>query len=117
LNSGLHTHKAGALLLEPHLQSIFALIIFGDGVSRTIFPGWPLTTILQISASQIAGITGVSSWHQANQSCLKRYNDCRLWIKGSKLLKPSLKEECTGIDMETQTFYTLYFIFQVPILF
>jgi hypothetical protein len=27
---------------------------------RTICPGWPLTVILPISASQVAGITGVS---------------------------------------------------------
>jgi hypothetical protein len=30
LNSGLCTHKAGTLPLEPHLQSIFALVIFEE---------------------------------------------------------------------------------------
>jgi hypothetical protein len=33
--------KAGALLLEPHLQPI--LLYFGDGISGTICPGWPQT--------------------------------------------------------------------------
>jgi hypothetical protein len=29
---------------------------------QTVCPGWPSTTILLISASQVAGITGVSHW-------------------------------------------------------
>jgi hypothetical protein len=33
---------------------------FGDGLSRTICPGWLQTMILLISASQVARITGVS---------------------------------------------------------
>jgi hypothetical protein len=49
----------------------FALIIFGDGVSRTICPGWPRTMILPISASQLARITGVSHWHPANTNSFK----------------------------------------------
>jgi hypothetical protein len=56
LNSGLHTCRAGALPLEPHIQSIL-LWLFGDRVSRTIFSFWPSTTILLISASQVVGIT------------------------------------------------------------
>jgi hypothetical protein len=34
-------------------------------VSWTICLGWPWTSVLQISASQVAGITGVSHWHLA----------------------------------------------------
>jgi hypothetical protein len=69
LNSQLHTCKAGALLLKPHLQSIL-LWLFGDGGSRTIFLGWPGTTIFLISASQVARITGVSHQCPASQAIL-----------------------------------------------
>jgi hypothetical protein len=31
LNSGFHTYKAGSLMLEPHLQFIFALLILEMG--------------------------------------------------------------------------------------
>jgi hypothetical protein len=34
LNSGLHTCKIGTLLLESHLQSIFALVILKMGSSE-----------------------------------------------------------------------------------
>jgi hypothetical protein len=51
--------KAGALPLESHLQSIL-LWLFWDGVSRTICPVRPQSEILTTSASQVAGITGVS---------------------------------------------------------
>jgi hypothetical protein len=40
-----------------HTFSPFCPGYFGDGVS-----GWPQTMILLISASQVARITGVSSW-------------------------------------------------------
>jgi hypothetical protein len=58
-NSGLHSCKAGALPLEPYFQVHFALVSFGDRVSQTICPGWPQTSYLQISASQVARITGL----------------------------------------------------------
>jgi hypothetical protein len=41
---------------------------FGDGVSRTICRGWPQTSILPISASQVARILGVSHQHPAKCS-------------------------------------------------
>jgi hypothetical protein len=42
LNLGLCASKAGALPLEPHLQSIFALVIFGDGLFVSYLPGLAL---------------------------------------------------------------------------
>jgi hypothetical protein len=50
LNSGLPTFKAGALPLESHL-SPFCSGYVGDGVSGTIFPGWPQTAILPVSSN------------------------------------------------------------------
>jgi hypothetical protein len=38
---------------------------FGDGLLRTVCPGCPKTTILLISASQVARITGMSHQHPA----------------------------------------------------
>jgi hypothetical protein len=36
LNSGLCSHKAGILLLEPHLQSIFALVVLEIGSQELV---------------------------------------------------------------------------------
>jgi hypothetical protein len=44
------TCKAGALMLEPYLQFHHSSGNFGDGVLRTICPGWPRIEILWISA-------------------------------------------------------------------
>jgi hypothetical protein len=38
---------------------------FQDRVSRTVCPGWFQTTILLISASWVARITGMSHWRPA----------------------------------------------------
>jgi hypothetical protein len=47
------------------------------GVSRTICPGWPRTMILLISASQVAGIAGVSHRLLAEtNSCTTRWSIC-----------------------------------------
>jgi hypothetical protein len=47
----------------------FALVIFGDRVSWTICPGWPQTSVLLTSVSQVAGITSVSHQHLAEVWC------------------------------------------------
>jgi hypothetical protein len=56
--------KVGTVPHEPHLQSIFALVILEIG-SRELF-AWaglgPLSS--QISASHVAGITGMSHYAQ-----------------------------------------------------
>jgi hypothetical protein len=46
--------------LLSHTSSPHSSGYFGAGVSWTIYPGWPQTSILLISASQVARITGVS---------------------------------------------------------
>jgi hypothetical protein len=62
LNSGLHACKAGTLPLEPHLQSILLWLFWRwGGVSQTICPCWPWTSIPLFSASQVARITGRSN--------------------------------------------------------
>jgi hypothetical protein len=43
-----------------HNSSPFYPGYFGDGVLQTIYPGWPGTEILLVSASQVARITGMS---------------------------------------------------------
>jgi hypothetical protein len=45
-----------------HTSSPFCFGYFGDGISRTICPGWPLPSVLSFSASQIVRITGMSHW-------------------------------------------------------
>jgi hypothetical protein len=59
-------HLAGVQLCQVDSEcpcSPFCSGYFGDGVSQTTFLSWPLTTVLPISASQIARITGVSHQH------------------------------------------------------
>jgi hypothetical protein len=71
LNSGLHTFytcRTVAVLLETHLQPIFALVILEMGVSQSICPCYPWTAILPILACQVARITGVS--HQCPARCV-----------------------------------------------
>jgi hypothetical protein len=63
LNSGLHASRAGILPPEPHLQSIFALVIL-DMRSEELFTGAGLKPQFPISASQIARITDVSHYAQ-----------------------------------------------------
>jgi hypothetical protein len=58
LNSGFLTCKAGALPLEPHLQSMFCSRYFGDGGGLE----------LPVSASQVAGITDKRHRHLAGFS-------------------------------------------------
>jgi hypothetical protein len=46
---------------EPLLQPVLLWLFWGWGGSHELFsPGWPQTSILPISASQVARITGVS---------------------------------------------------------
>jgi hypothetical protein len=45
-----------------HTSSPLCSGYFGDGISQTIYSGWPQTSMLPISASQVAKITGVSHW-------------------------------------------------------
>jgi hypothetical protein len=50
---------------------------FGDRVLWTICLGWPWALILQISASQVARIIGMSQWYLAE---VPIFADCQLWI-------------------------------------
>jgi hypothetical protein len=58
LKSGLQTCKAGALSLEPHLQSILLWLLWSKGLENDLLRLW--TSILPISAFQVAMITSVS---------------------------------------------------------
>jgi hypothetical protein len=61
------------LYSSSHTSSLFCSGYFEDEVSQTICLCWPWNTILPISTSQVARITGVSHQHLA-------------WIKYSKIL-------------------------------
>jgi hypothetical protein len=54
------------LYLLSHNSSPVCSGYFADGVSRTICPGWPLTSILLISAFCVARITDMSTGAQIN---------------------------------------------------
>jgi hypothetical protein len=69
LNSGPQTCKADTLSLEPHFQSILFWFFWRWGISWAICPNWSWTEILQISASQIARITGASHQRPELKSC------------------------------------------------
>jgi hypothetical protein len=68
LNSGLCTCKSRHSTAWATTLVHFALVILQVGVSQTVYPAWPPTAILQISASQVARITVVS--HQCLTVCL-----------------------------------------------
>jgi hypothetical protein len=57
-----------ALYHLSHISSPFDFGYFGEGISRTICPGWPQTNILLISASQVARIIVMSHQHPASSS-------------------------------------------------
>jgi hypothetical protein len=86
LNSGFHTCKVVTLSPGPCLLSIFALVIFEDGVLRTSCLGWLWTLILPISASQVARITGVSHWHPADFFYFLIFGGTGVWLRASHLL-------------------------------
>jgi hypothetical protein len=52
--------RTGALPHKPHLHFLSLWLLWRWGVLQTICSGWPQTTILPISASQIAGITSMN---------------------------------------------------------
>jgi hypothetical protein len=56
LNSGLCTCKAGALSLQPHLQSIFHWLLWRLGSGKLLSRLTPQTSIFPISASQVGRI-------------------------------------------------------------
>jgi hypothetical protein len=65
LSAHLLSHGPLRAYTLGHGSSPFCSGYFGDGVggvSQNIRPGWPRTSILPISASQVAGITGGSYW-------------------------------------------------------
>jgi hypothetical protein len=53
-----------------HASGPFCSGYFGDEGSRTRCPGWPWTTIFQISASQVASIISMSHWHWAENEII-----------------------------------------------
>jgi hypothetical protein len=80
LNLGLHACKTGILPLEPHLQSILLLLFFwrwGGEVLQTICLGWLQNSILPVSASQVARITGVS--HRCPALAKYSYSHILVW--------------------------------------
>jgi hypothetical protein len=60
-----------AFPLSHSTSPIFCDRVFRDSVLKTICSGWLQTTILLISASWVARITGVSHWHPASLSRIK----------------------------------------------
>jgi hypothetical protein len=76
LTSGLYTCKAGNLLLEPHLQSILRWLFWRWGLLNYLPRlAWLGTLILQISASQVARITGVSQTGACLNICILMKHD------------------------------------------
>jgi hypothetical protein len=69
LNSGIHACKAGALPLKSHIQFILLRLFWRWGGLSNYLPRLALNReILQISASQVPGITGVSHHAQLLES-------------------------------------------------
>jgi hypothetical protein len=47
-------------LPELQMHTTMPSLLTEMGISLTFYPGWPQTTILPMSASRVAGITGTS---------------------------------------------------------
>jgi hypothetical protein len=75
LNSGFALAKQ-VLYCLSHTSRPFCSGYFGDGISPTVCLGWPQTTILLISASQIARITTMN-WTVFEE--FKRGNNNWVW--------------------------------------
>jgi hypothetical protein len=58
----------------------FALVILEIGVSRTISLGWPQTSVLPTSVTQVAGSTGVSHQRLASHSFFLRIEFRLLYV-------------------------------------
>jgi hypothetical protein len=63
-----------------HSASPFCDRYFQDRFSQTICPSWLRTTILLISASWVAKITGMSHQHLALPFCFSYFSDKVLWF-------------------------------------
>jgi hypothetical protein len=61
--------------------SPFSWGFFRDRVSWTICPGWLQTSILLISASWVARITGVSHQHPAHWNVIPKVMVLRRWVR------------------------------------
>jgi hypothetical protein len=55
------------------------LVVLEMGISQSICPGGPQTTILPISASQVARITGMSHQYRLDQYFDLIYGRCEMW--------------------------------------
>jgi hypothetical protein len=82
---GVCKRKAGALPLEPHLQSILLWLFWKWGPENYLM-GWPHIMILLISASQGTSITGVSPWRPAQVTFISYHTDFLNLHLCSKLL-------------------------------
>jgi hypothetical protein len=78
---------------------------FQDRVSRTICPGWPPTSILLISVSWVASITGMSHWYPAQLFLII--------VLRIKKLKP--REVCVNLSEDRVKWHSSYSREAVPI--
>jgi hypothetical protein len=98
--SRLRACKAGALPLEPHLQSILLCLFWRWGLS-CYFPRLAENRDSQISASQVARITGVSHWHPASLSCFM--------FVGEDPVDNNLNVDSSGAQLQKSRFCSIEF--------
>jgi hypothetical protein len=72
------------LYLEPLHQPLYCDGLFWARGSWSICLGWPQTSIILISASWIAGITGVSHWCLAWLGCFFFFNSLCITESGEQ---------------------------------
>jgi hypothetical protein len=73
-----------------HTASPFCSDYCGDGISKTICPGWCWTMPLLISASQIGRITDISHWFFVFVFWGGFFGDTRVWTQGLTLARQGL---------------------------
>jgi hypothetical protein len=85
-------------------------LFFEIGVSND-FPGWPQITILPISASQVARITGLSHQHPANSAIF--IDELKQSCHFTSLRTSNYAVEDPGFDSSVPMFVLLFVNFKV----
>jgi hypothetical protein len=100
LNSGLHACKVGTQCLSPTSNPFYCG--FGNGVLRTICPGWPQITVLPISYYRNELLVPGSDLFFYATKIFSQYSGGRGRISNSgqpETVRPCVKNQSTSLPL------------------